>query len=188
VRVLESAKSLSSLGLSFDRSTRSGKVLSEISRHVGFFPKLRHLHLTHLLISSESLIEFIDPYKGSLQSLVLNHTILGSGIWRDVILYLADELLLDSLSAFALFEGDQGVSFRAIHLERPIIQNLWWMERSPFPSEDEIDFLDSFQFVTREGAEMGLSLKDGEGENIRDWLCLMADKYELVDRQHSLLF
>jgi hypothetical protein len=190
VRVLGSAKALSSLGLSFDRSTRSGEVLSAISRHVGFFPKLQNLDLEHLLISSESLIKFIDTYKGTLQNLVLSHTILCSGTWRDVILYLADELRLESLSATYLFEGHQGVSFRAIHRERPIIQEFWWIHMSPLPTRDrdEIDFFDSFQFVTRVKMDTDLYLKDGEGENLRDWLFFMADKYGLVHREPDIMY
>ncbi|KAF2258829.1 hypothetical protein CC78DRAFT_90638 [Lojkania enalia] len=188
IRVLKSAKALNSLDLSFDRSTRSGQVLSAITRHVDTFPKLQKLSLSQMTLSNKVLIGFIGICKDTLQSLSLYDVILNSGNWRDVFTFLLNELPLLQLHLIALHEGTRGLSFRAIHLERPIIDKYWFLNMHPPPNEEEFDFLQSFHFVTREVTDTSATLTDGDGEDIREWLSMLADNYELVHIEPNLIY
>lgn len=177
-RVLKSAKALTSIYLLFGARARSGEVLSEISRHVGTFPKLKSLILSHMSLPYKVLVEFISTCKGTLQSLSLNTIFLDLRSWRDFFVFLLNELSLRRLSLFDVYEHLRHLSFRAIHLERPIIDNFYYHDLSRRPQGGELDFLQTFQYVTRQHHKRSLDLSDGDGEDIREWISMLADNYE----------
>ena len=130
---MKSAKTLSSLRLSFDRSSRSGQVLSAISRRVSAFPNLENLPLSQMALSNEVLTGFISICKDTLQGPNLYDMILDSGSWGDLFTFLSNKKYLLQLYLNALNEGTRGVSFRLIHLERPIIDEYWFLHTYPPP-------------------------------------------------------
>lgn len=182
-RALQHAKALTYLGLSFDMSPSTGEFFREVTRNIESFPNLQELSLRNLFTSSESLTKVISTSKATLRMVVLNDMVLNSGSWRDVFLYLLNELSLDRIWFENLFEGNQEVSFGAIHVERPIIKDHWWYgETYPPPTEEEIEVLKTYHFITwKPVGDNYMRLEDGDGEDIREWISMMANKYELVD-------
>ena len=56
------------------------------------------------------------------------------------------------------------------------------------PDDEEIDFLQSFHYVTRENINTSVTLEDGHGEDIHEWLSMLADNYELVEKELSIMY
>lgn len=98
------------------------------------------------------------------------------------------ELPLAKLYLIALHEGTHGVSFRSIHLKRPIIDEYWFCGLHPLPDNEECDFLQSFHYVAREDIDTSVTLADGDGEDIHKWPSMLADNYQLVDTEPSLMY
>jgi len=141
-----------------------------------------------MALSNEGLAGFIGTCKDTLQNLSLHDMILDSGSWRDVFTFIWSELPLAKLYLIALHEGTRGVSFRSIHLKRPIIDEYWFCGLHPLPDNEECDFLQSFHYVAREDIDTSVTLADGDGEDIHKWPSMLADNYQLVDTEPSLMY
>lgn len=166
--------------LSFDQSDRSGQVLSAISEHEITLPKLRTLCLSLVTCSNNALAGFIGIFKDTLKELTLTYMILDSGSWKDLITVFLNELSLHKIMLCWLDENLFGVSFRPIHLERPIIDEYWWFELMMSSTDEELEFFSDFQYIIRERSNTILKLEDGNGEDICEWLAKLPDGYELV--------
>jgi hypothetical protein len=159
-----------------------GQVLSAISEHEFTFAKLRRLSLSQVQCSSDVLAGFIGIFRDTLQDLSLIGVILDLESWKDPFTFFANELSLVKLYLRFLDEEDIcRVSFRPIHLERPVIDEAWFLRLRLYSSDEGMEFFSDFQYVTREISNTTLILTDGAGEDIRVWLTMLSGMHELVD-------
>lgn len=182
-------KRLESLTLSFDRSTRSGEVLAAVSQHVGTFPALRRLQLRRVLCSCDVLVKFIGMGRANVRDIDLTDVSLNSGGAKDLFIFLSTELSLGAVSLADLYEGTRYVSFKSIRWDRPIILDGW---DEPLPSKEESEMVRSYHYIARDCWTddcVPLDLAEEDGDDVRQWLSVIADKYELVDyRRHHLVY
>ena len=185
IKILKQTKMLEMLDLSFDRTDRSNKILSEILEQVSTLTKLRRLALQDTILSDVLLFSLLRKHKTTVRNVSLGNLFLTSGKWSHFFQFVLTELSLESLNMMHLQEGDIysdcAVSFSVIHEMRPVIDHCWWHKLKPRPDEEELEFLKTFSYVKVEKLPAALYLTDGEGENLRDWLVILAQGYELVE-------
>lgn len=136
-----------------------------------------------MAFSSDVLVRYIGVFKDTLQDVRLCDMILYSGSWKDVFTFFSNELRLAKLHLAGLHGNTSGVSFEAVHRERPFIDEEW----SRWEQLDK-ELLGSFLCVERHEINTILTLADGDGENISEWLSILASRYTLVDyREEDLV-
>ena len=188
MQALKGAKTLHYLRLSLDGSSRSRHAISAIARHIDSFPILRELSLAHVITTDDVLISFVSNCTNMLMNLSLYDIILQSGSWRNVFTYLSNRPRLAKLYLSDLHEDTRGVSFRPFHRERPIIDDYWNLRIDLFPDTEERDFLESYNYVTRQNVDTYVTLTDGDGEDICQWVFTVSNHYELMDIEPTVVY
>lgn len=188
VRILNCANSLTSMNLSFNRSEFSGDILSRMSQQIDIFPKLKSLFLSDMISPSDSFIMFLISFKESLKKLSLVRITINPGIWKDVFVFLSEEIKLTNLYMSDIVQGSQTVSFQNIHFERPIVDDYWYLEPRSWKDNTEFELINSFTFVKRSNAVEQLELEHGDGENIHEWMALIPDAYTLLQEPTTMIW
>ncbi|KAJ4299438.1 Protein-lysine N-methyltransferase efm4 [Kalmusia sp. IMI 367209] len=128
VRFLSKLRNLKSLDLSCFSSLEEN-ILSEMAQHCKY-PRLEtcRLHLFKIR-EVDDLLRFLEPAHGSLKSLALNHCVLRSADWSQIMVRIASDLRVEHLELNDLFTrlgarvGFDGTMRRTLVLEEPDFKN-----------------------------------------------------------------
>jgi hypothetical protein len=184
IKLLNAATGLRSVSINLGGDPVAGRCFNSDALS---FPKLQSLSLSWLHIEDFKFLKLLLTCSSSLKSLRLTFVTVyltkGCG-WRKIFEFLRTELLLRELYLDCIFEVTEVghsllemFSFEAIHNERPFVDERWFDREQPSPSFEEIMALETFSVVNRPWNKSRLSLSEEEGDNLREWIDIVAKLY-----------